>query len=477
MVTRYSLVILCFQWYDIYSLFENPYIYMRIANWQHFGLRENPYDTSPLKEGASLPIQKAFVGREKEQTFLDHLFLSGNRVCLAVCGDVGVGKTSMVNFHKFQWKYHKEQLLFSSRKEIEAHRNLLTKEAFLLEIIGSLLREIELLDSTLVKDELLAKLGTFLDITYKKDLSFEANIMGSGIGMSRDTVIDKPDHLPMAKLEGYFQDLLEFIRRNEIGGYRYSGIIVHVNNFDVVLREEDQRHRVVQFFGEIRDLLQTPNAFFLFLGPSGFFRQIIAPEQRVKSIFHPAPMMLEPLSKKEIVHTLDERMNILKSETAQKYIKPVSDEVVFRLYDIYQGDIRSIMSALNDIVSQYSEQVRSPLVLDEAMVLLGDALWERISQTVSLTREQKQLLLHIAASPSPLTQKQVAEDLHKEPANISGYYFRRLKDAGVIELKEQKGKLKYWGLTSQYLPLHEYSASLIRLKEGQSELDHQLSMF
>lgn len=113
---------------------------MQPINWQQFGLKKDPFDTSALIEGGDLPIGKAFVGRDQEMSFLDSLFESSDRLCLTICGSVGVGKTSLVNFHKFIWKYEKMKLLFSFRREIEASKELLNKRSFLIEIIGSVLR-------------------------------------------------------------------------------------------------------------------------------------------------------------------------------------------------------------------------------------------------------------------------------------------------------------------------------------------------
>ena len=85
-----------------------------MINWQQFGLRSNPYDTLPLIEGGELPIDKAFVGRTMELQSLKDIFLSDSRACLTILGNVGVGKTSLANFHKFLFKYvEKKKSLFS----------------------------------------------------------------------------------------------------------------------------------------------------------------------------------------------------------------------------------------------------------------------------------------------------------------------------------------------------------------------------
>ena len=120
-------------------------------SWQQFGLKNNPYDTLPLIEGGNVSIQLAFVGREKERNFLDNIFESEDRFCLAICGETGVGKTSLANYQKFIWKYKTPKLLFSFRREIEACDELLSKKNFIIEILGSVLREIKLLDPELLK--------------------------------------------------------------------------------------------------------------------------------------------------------------------------------------------------------------------------------------------------------------------------------------------------------------------------------------
>src|SRR3990167_4496552 len=112
---------------------------MSQSTWQQFGLKADPFDTYPLAEGGDIPIDDAFVGREEEILSINRLFASQNNVALTICGNVGVGKTSLANFQKWNWKFHKEKLLFSFRREIEASEELLTKRNFLMEIIASVL--------------------------------------------------------------------------------------------------------------------------------------------------------------------------------------------------------------------------------------------------------------------------------------------------------------------------------------------------
>jgi len=426
---------------------------MQPINWQQFGLRKDPFDTSALVEGGDLSIEKAFVGRNEEKKFLDSLFESSERLCLTLCGNVGVGKTSLANFQKFIWKHHKPKLLFSFRREIEASKDLLNKNNFLIEIIGSIIREIKLLDPKLLKDEFLKKLISIVDISQSMAISAGASAYGFGLDLGKEKSMSQPAQLSTTILESYFLELIKFIKDYEINGYKYSGLIVHVNNFDIVLADPENKKLTINFFNEIRDLLQIPSVYFLFLGPDNFFKDIISSQQRVKSIFYQSPLKINPLSKKEIVRAFQERMELLKSDDVKDYVKPIEDDVIFQLYDLYNGDIRSIMSSIRDILGQYAEKLAKTLTVNEAMLLLGKERWERIESAISLSPEQKEILKYLATAEKYISQKEIAILFKKAQSNVSGYYFKPLKDNGIIEEKEREGKTVYYGLNQDYIPL------------------------
>ncbi len=447
-------------------------------DWQQFGLKKDPYDNSPLVEGGDLPIEEVFVNRKEEQEFLNNLCDAGERLCITICGDPGVGKTSLANRHKFFWKNrHTPKRLFSFRREIDISPSLLDKKTFLIEIIGSVLRELQLLDPDLLKGELLQKLTSIVDISQATTLA------GGGLsfaGFGADVNIEKsrlqPVQLAVTTLEHYFQLLLAFIKENAIDKKRYDGLIVHVNNFDTVLADVSGRKQVRNFFQEMRDILQTKGAYFIFLGPRDFFQDIIASSQRVKSIFH-APLFLEPLSKTDIVRAFDERMGLLRSKDIVKYIKPVEDEVVFRLYDVYRGDMRLIMSGLRAALNQFAGKIARSLSLDEALFLLGQELLDEIEKRMRPTRQQKQILHYFMESKGPISQKEVATHFHKAPTNVSGYYLRPFREACVIEEKSKEGRTPLWDFTREYMPLKFLKESQRKLQEDIVRQSQQLKLF
>lgn len=427
-----------------------------MINWQQFGLKGNPYDTMALTEGGNFPMETAFVGRKKECKNIDGLLESENRLALAVCGSVGVGKTSLANYEKYHWKKKNDKQLFSFRREIEASEHILDKRNFLIEIIASVIREIQLLDPGLLKKEPFHKFNQMVDFT--QNVAFSASLnagiegFGGGVGFSKDASYNQPAMIPVATIEGYFRDVVKNITSHKIGGIIYKGLIVHMNNFDIVLRQPRGKDKVSNFFEEIRDVLQMQGVYYVFLGPKTFYQDVIEKSSRVKSIFSPAPLFVEPLNKKEVVDAFEERMLYLKSKDVRDYIKPVQDDVVFRLYDLYEGDIRSIMTALCDLLGQYSDKLGKQLSLDEALSLLGRERWTRIEGFGS-TQEQRNVLKYIVMSSKEVSQKEISTSLGKQASNVSSYYVRPLVEKGVLKEVRKEGRTIFYGLTQDYEPL------------------------
>lgn len=416
-----------------------------------------------------MPILEAFIGRGRERDILNSLFGSYDHVCLAICGDVGVGKTSLANVHKFFWKYHvQEKPLFSFHRELEACDNLLNKRNLIIEIIGSVLREINLQDPHLFQnDPLLVRLNYIVDIIHTKNLShgISGGIAGYSFGMNfceeKNTV--QPIVLATTTLEQHFLSLIDFIKTKEINGRIHQGLIIHVNNFDAVLSDRAKREQVIKFFNEIRDMLQTRDVYFLFLGPRAFFKDIISSQQRVKGAFVQTPIILDPLSKTEVTYALEERMRLLQSPGVHTYIKPVDDEVVHKLYDLYEGDTRSIMSAIRDILSQHADMFTRPLTVDEALILLSSARMESLKN--KLTPEQEKILFYLVDSDTYISQKEAVHLFKKTSSNVSYYYFKPLKELEIIEEKKKEGRVIYWGLTKKYAPLKFHSESRQQLEQ------------
>lgn len=73
-----------------------------------FGLKGNPFDSSALSASvhALLPIATAFVGREMsnpESRTITNILRTPGGGRFVVEGEIGVGKTTFVNYHRYLW--------------------------------------------------------------------------------------------------------------------------------------------------------------------------------------------------------------------------------------------------------------------------------------------------------------------------------------------------------------------------------------
>ncbi|HLD21823.1 MAG TPA: hypothetical protein VJB65_02890, partial [Patescibacteria group bacterium] len=269
--------------------------------------------------------------------------------------------------------------------------------------------------------------------------------------------LDGPLHVSIATIEHYFYSLISFIRTHKIAKRRYNGLIVHINNLDILLSHALTTKLVMHFLQEMRDILQTSHVYFFFLGPTTLF-QFVYSEPRIHSAFCHSPLLLEPLTKKDIVHALNERMRLLQSDDVKQYIKPFEDRVIYSLYALYEGDLRSIMSALNDILSQCEGPIHNTLTSQNAMWLLGKERWSRIEHTIRFTKKRKEFLLYLIHQGGLVHYDQIIHQFQTTPANASAYYIQPFREVGILTMNEYSNK-KWITLTAEYSPLMLWAQS------------------
>lgn len=452
-----------------------------MINWSEYGLKNDPYCDAPLKEGGELDVDKAFIGRDADIRIIDSVISSSNRACLTICGNVGIGKTSLANFEKFKWKNKTQKPLFSFRREIEANNYILNKKSFLIEILASVYTELSLIEPSLLKEDVLIKISSIVDFTRTNSYSGGFSVLGSGLNGGKDTSVNHPYNLAISTLEQYFRELLEFIKTKEIQGKVHSGLIVHMNNFDVVMKENIRG--VINFFDEVRDILQTTDVYFFFLGPINLFKDAISRNPRVKGVFSQAPLQLKPLNKIEIRDALNRRLEILKSDGVEDYIKPVDDNVIFNLYDLYKGDIRLILSSIPSIVSEALSNFPGvkTITIDESRKLLTQTRMEEIKDRLStkqLDFVEKIISFLKENQKQCFTQKEMIELTKLPQANISQHYIKPLCELGVIDFETIKNK-NHYELTDHFLPLVWFEKEVFLSEENskpKENTDTQMSL-
>lgn len=431
--------------------------------WEAYGLQGNPFTTNPLAEGGFLPIEKTFIGRVEELQTLSNS-MEEDRCTVFINGHVGVGKTSLLNFHKHLARNTSPSFFLAPRRELEATRSLLNKREFLMEVLSAIYGEIKLLDSKKsAQDDFIKNIAAMVDFASLVELTTTASMSVGGfvgIDATESRRMVPPMQLTIVQIERVLHDLIAWIRQQKIGDKHYAGVIIHMNNFDVVLQENIQEVR--RFFNEIRDTLQMPYLYSFFLGPSHFYEEVVQQNARLRAISS-SPIFVKPLSKTELNDAIQRRYDFLRSNDKNiGFIPPVSPQTVSRLYDVYNGDIRSVLAGCHELVVGAGGRART-LDVNEALAILGKVKWFEAEKRGIQTDELKLVLKYIASKPEGVTQKDVSKALGKATSNVSGYYFAPLKKAGLIEEGEntvEDKRLKFWRLTHDFVPLYHYREAL-----------------
>ena len=159
--------------------------------WSRYGFRGNPFDTAALSAsaGALLPISKAIVGRgmeSNESKMLLGVLRSTGGGRAVVEGDIGVGKTTFVNYHRYLWEVEAKDKLLTPATEIAVSGNL-TIASFVNNIVGALLGKIVLLqgEKYVHSRPLLHELFLLNRVFTHRSLDVQASLFGFGGGVGR----------------------------------------------------------------------------------------------------------------------------------------------------------------------------------------------------------------------------------------------------------------------------------------------------
>ncbi len=377
---------------------------------RRFGFEDNPYDTSALSlsQQSLLPISKAFVGRDMEniefKTVTNILRLAGgNRFVIE--GEVGVGKTTFVNYNRYLWENESIDKLFTPSQELLFDPNWTAKD-FLMNILSALIQKlITLYSEKILKDSVLCRNILLLTEVYShSNPQFQGSLMGLGLGFGNNEIVSVPEPTETL-LFMYFRNLVL-----EIKVRGYQGVFLHVDNFEQTAAKETSK--IQNFFYRVRDILQTKSVYFAFVGYPGFYREIIAPIEQVRSIFFTFPIYLSPLSELQVLELIDKRYQLL---SPKKFIKPVEDAFVSYLYQLYEGKIRSILDSLSTVITNFPDEAPRTLKMEEARETLVRHIHEKISSILSPKIIK---VLKVIISFKECTNAEIAREFKQAPSSI-----------------------------------------------------------
>ncbi len=399
--------------------------------WELYGLRSNPFDTSPLLvQGGILPLN-SFCGREEELTRLFKQFRSSGGSRILIVGDVGVGKTTFVNVARH--KAIESGKFFSPLKEIKTLKTWTSFE-FVLNTIYAIYATLNLRKdrNELLSDELFEKIKRLVELSSieKKVTGVSGGLLAISAGVNFD--IDKKDANVIS--DSALHEFLELVVR-EI--YEKSGkeTIFHYNNL-----ENLPEKTIREVFEDLRDFFQTPHAHFVFVG-NLTVHSIFQSIPRFASIVSDTPILMKELSEDEIGQIIDRRLETLRIEELRG-IKPFDKSALHILYELYTGNIRYILNSLTTAIVECTNE--KPILLNSDSI--GKVLKELVEKRYlhELPNNPRRILEQMVEYDE-ITNRHISALTKIARSNVSTY-LRDLENEGCIYLRRKDGKDKYWSV-------------------------------
>jgi hypothetical protein len=263
---------------------------------------------------------------------------------------------------------------------------------------------------------------------------------GAGLGRSRTTAV-KVGEVTNELLRDYLTQLVARVRKQG-----FAGVIFHLDNMELLARQNAAALK--SLFEAVRDVLQEPGCYFIFVGYAGMFQQAVVPLPRVRSIFFDTPVVLEPLSATEVQAVIDRRYRIL-AVPGKQWIRPVDDAVVAALYTVFSGRIRYVMNAVTSLVSHLPDSFARPLVLDEASTMLKTIVAGDLKRLVQGAEEAVFL---VAARMGRFTNSALVDATGKSKQQIQKY-LKHWLEMGIVTQAERSGRHQYYEADSRFAVL------------------------
>lgn len=334
--------------------------------WHILNLRESPFFQDPLDptSGGHYPI-RLFVGREEEAELILRGMGSAPHSRHAIQGPPGVGKTTLVQYIKAQvaedgWLADANAIPVTSTT---------TGEELLVRILASVHDALGARDETLLQHRPMQEVRQLLALERERSVSGSLGIpllgsMGAGTGPLRFT---GPGALTVQPTR-LLRELNDLAYRH----LQAPGILIHLNNLENIT-EADQK-QAARIIRDLRDqALMYPGFHFVLAGTDEAIRTIVAEQEQLRSIFS-NPGSLRPLAISQLHALLEQRYRYLRVDDTRPGIGPVTPAAVENLYQLFDGNLRGTLHALDEaakVLVGRGEDPTAPMTLDRMAPVLS----------------------------------------------------------------------------------------------------------
>jgi hypothetical protein len=309
--------------------------------WNVYNLSGSPFFQEALESSEQTPRPLTlFVGRTPElQRLLTAIHSAGaNSTRQAIAGAPGVGKTTLV----------------TELKALASHEGYLTTDALVPilasdtaaslfgRILGALFDTIIANRPMAINDPALRDAQVLVRATRLGMGGGGISFMGVGANVSSATTVLTPSDM-MIDGPRVVRDLARFVLAS---GAR--GVILHLNNLENL--SESAAAQAASIIRDLRDPLLMQNGLhFVIVGTTDSVTTVVNTHQQVRTTV--SILSLPPLGIADVHAILAARYAHLRLDPSRPVLAPVEDTAVVLLYELFRGDLRGLLKALDDGVT------------------------------------------------------------------------------------------------------------------------------
>lgn len=405
--------------------------------WLRYGLSTNPYFVEPLSTADEGPRPiRLFRGRAESVKHLLDTVASEQNSLTVIEGASGVGKSTFANYVKHQLDDY-----ISLPNEVNIQTSTTTQGA-LLSILDEVVRHAsDLAPGTDWENQAprIHQARQFI-MSYEGGgwaIGVSGGLPGgpqAGVSVGKESTNQPPAYPPVLSRR-FFEDMVEEVI--QLGDDPREGLVIHVNNLDVLLNENEQATR--RFLSDLREFFQIPQTHWLLLGPPGLESAAIAPERRLQP-FVKARIGLDNLPIDDIHNILEARYEYYATEPGG-YVPPTEPALTEELYETFGGDLRGMLGALTAAHRSYRPVDVTPMPQAAGLSHLQEHFSSHLAE--KLRPKTLEILEYLVEQGDEEFSQDAAEPIEKHQSNRS-MRFQELQQWDAIRLVRTKGPGKIY---------------------------------
>ena len=352
---------------------------MTLEVWALYGLRSNPFFQETLAgESPHFPVQ-LFVGRDAKCRRLLQEIFGGISTRSVIVGPPGFGKTTLAQYVKAKARDER----FVASDDVVGVTSEERASGLLFRIVSYLYEAVLRRHPAAAGSDPLKAARDLLRTFRLRGFEGGVQILGSGVqGGAQPQIVRPVEAGLMAEVWRLGQEIVHEACANH--GAR--GVILHLNNFENLVREEEVE-TAAQVLRDLRDFFLTPHLHTLVVGTEDVLVPALTRYPQVRSIM-PFPDSLPPLSPLEVSLLLERRYEHLRIP-GSPFVPPVDGGAAERVYALFRGDLRGCLRALEEasiaLAGLGQEQAIEPLAFEPIARLLEPRYRDRLRQFLSDT--------------------------------------------------------------------------------------------